>query len=90
MIAKEIHFPKFPPEIYGRIALNDLVTYSVYFLSQSGGEINAEDIVAACFKLFPQRFQLRGYSESIKGDAVGTGGCCRSVRMERWQRKEDR
>lgn len=63
MIAKEIHFPKFPPEIYGRIALNDLVTYSVYFLSQSGGEINAEDIVAACFKLFPQRFQLRGYSE---------------------------
>jgi len=63
MIANEIQFPTFPPEIYGRIALNDLVTYAVYFLSQSGGEINAEDIVAACFKLFPERFQLRGYSE---------------------------
>jgi len=63
MIAKEMQFPKFPPEIYGRIALNDLVTYAVYFLSQGGGEINAEDIVAACFKLFPERFQLRGYSE---------------------------
>jgi hypothetical protein len=63
MIAKEIQIPKFSPDIYGRIALNDLVTYSVYFLSQHGGEINAEDIVAACFKLFPERFQLRGYSE---------------------------
>ncbi len=63
MIAKEIQFPKFPPDIYVRIALNDLVTYAVYFLSQHGGEINAEDIVAACFKLFPERFRLRGYSE---------------------------
>jgi hypothetical protein len=63
MIAKEIHFQKFSPEIYGRIALNDLITYAVYFFSQSSGEINAEDIVAACFKLFPERFQLRGYSE---------------------------
>ncbi|MGD0253012.1 MAG: hypothetical protein ABSC01_09990 [Verrucomicrobiota bacterium] len=63
MIAKEIQIPKFPPDIYSRIALNDLVTYAVFFLSQHGGEINAEDIVAACFKLFPERFQLRGYSE---------------------------
>lgn len=63
MIAKEIQIPKFSPDIYGRIALNDLVTFAVYFLSQHGGEINAEDIVAACFKLFPERFQLRGYSE---------------------------
>ena len=63
MIARGTQFPKFLPEIYGRIALNDLVTYSVYFLSQHGGEINAEDIVAACFRFFPERFQLRGYSE---------------------------
>jgi len=63
MIAKEIQIPKFSPDIYGRIALNDLVTFAVYFLSQHGGEINAEDIVAACFKLFPERFQLRGYPE---------------------------
>ena len=63
MTVSNIQFPKFPSEIYDRIALNDLVTYAVYFLSQSGGEINAEDIVATCFKLFPERFQLRGYSE---------------------------
>lgn len=63
MITSDIQFPKFPAEIYERIALNDLVTYAVYFLSQIGGEINAEDIVAACFKLFPNRFRLRGYPD---------------------------
>jgi hypothetical protein len=63
MITAETRFPKFPPETYGRIAMNDLVTFAVYFLSQAGSEINAEDIVAACFKLFPERFQLRGYPE---------------------------
>ena len=55
--------PQFSPDIYGRIALNDLVTYAVYFLSQTGREISAEDIVAACFKLFPARFHLRGYAQ---------------------------
>jgi hypothetical protein len=39
------------------------VTYSVYFLSQSDLEISAEDIVAACFLLFPDRFALRGYPQ---------------------------
>jgi len=63
MISSNIEFPKFSPAIYGQIALNDLVTYAVYFLSQSRSEINAEDIVATCFKLFPERFQLRGYPE---------------------------
>jgi hypothetical protein len=63
MLTPETQLPKFPREIYGRIALNDLVTFGVYFLSQSAGEINAEDIVAVCFKLFPERFQLRGYPE---------------------------
>lgn len=32
-MGKEMQIPKFPPEIYVRIALNNLVTYSVYFLS---------------------------------------------------------
>jgi hypothetical protein len=55
--------PKFDPQIYKRIALNDLVTYAVYFLSQSDHEISAEDIVAACFTLFSERFALRGYPQ---------------------------
>lgn len=55
--------PKFDPTIYSRIALNDLVTYAVYFLSQSRKEMSAEDIVVACFLLFPKRFALRGYPQ---------------------------
>ncbi len=55
--------PQFPTDIYRRIALNDLVTYSLYFLSQSGKEIVYEDVVATCYKLFPERFHLRGYAE---------------------------
>ncbi len=58
----ESNAPKFNPEIYTRLALNELVTYSVYFLSQSDEEITNENIVAACFLLFPQRFSLRGYA----------------------------
>ncbi len=59
----EQNIPKFDPKIYSRIALNELVTYAVYFLSQSGDEISTENIVAACFLLFPQRFELRGYPQ---------------------------
>ena len=61
MIRGEI--PKLDSSQYTRIALNDLVTFAVYFLSQSGDEITAEDIVAACFLLFPKRFELRGYPQ---------------------------
>jgi hypothetical protein len=55
--------PQFDSTIYERIALNDLVIYAVYFLSQAQREITAEDIVACCFALFPKRFALRGYPQ---------------------------
>ena len=55
--------PAFMPERYESVALNELVTYAVYFLSQFEIEITAEDIVAACFMLFPNRFAMRGYSQ---------------------------
>jgi hypothetical protein len=60
-VLNENNIPKFDPDIYTRVALNDLVTYAVYHLSQSKNEITAEDIVAACFLLFPNRFALSGY-----------------------------
>lgn len=63
MLSTGSDLPKFEPQVYGRIALNDLVTYAVYFLAQSGKEVNAEDIVATCFSLFPERFHLRGYPQ---------------------------
>src|SRR5216684_6444138 len=55
--------PQFSADIYKRIALNDLVVYAAYFVAQQNKEITAEDIVAACFMLFPERFQLRGYAQ---------------------------
>jgi hypothetical protein len=53
--------PTFPRNIYQRIALNDLVVYAVYFLSSRRSEITFEDVVAIAFRLFPERFHLRGY-----------------------------
>jgi len=55
--------PKFDENIYSKIGLNDLVTYAVYHLSECTSEITAEDIVAACFLMFPKRFSLRGYAD---------------------------
>jgi hypothetical protein len=63
MMLEDKEIPKFDDKVYTQVALNDLVTYAVYFLSQSGEEISAEDIVAACFLLFPRRFELRGYPQ---------------------------
>ncbi len=55
--------PKFDPNVYSKIALNDLVVYSIYYLHKQGREIASEDIVSACFLLFPKRFSLRKYPQ---------------------------
>lgn len=60
---KEENIQKFDRQIYLKISLNDLVVFTVYFLSQLGNEIITEDIVAGCFLLFPERFALRGYPQ---------------------------
>src|SRR5437667_303787 len=55
--------PTFEPELYGEISLNELVMYAVYVIAETDNEINAEEIVAACYLLFPSRFHLRGYPQ---------------------------
>lgn len=55
--------PKFDPDVYTKIALNDLIVYSARYLHSSAVEITSEDIVSACFTLFPQRFSLRKYPD---------------------------
>jgi len=55
--------PKFDPNIYTKIILNDLVLYSVYYLHKQGSEITSEDIISACFVLFPKRFSMRKYPQ---------------------------
>ncbi|MCE9645883.1 MAG: hypothetical protein K8S20_07775 [Chloroflexi bacterium] len=53
--------PKFNPELYQKIALNDLVVYSIHHFQQDGREITSEDVISACFLLFPRRFSMRNY-----------------------------
>lgn len=55
--------PKFDPNIYSTVTLNDLVIYSVNYLNKQGSEIGSEDIVSACFVLFPKRFSMRKYPQ---------------------------
>jgi hypothetical protein len=63
MANKNIDPPKFDPTIYSKIILNDLVVYSIYYLHNQGSEITAEDVIAACFILFPKRFGLGKYPQ---------------------------
>jgi hypothetical protein len=55
--------PRFDPEYYSKVTLNDLVVYSVYYLHKQGSEITSEDIISACFVLFPKRFSMRKYPQ---------------------------
>jgi hypothetical protein len=55
--------PKFNPDTYSKIPLNDLVVYSVHYLHKQGSEIAPEDVISACFILFPERFSLQKYPQ---------------------------
>ena len=48
---------------YEDIGYDELLTYAVHRLAERGEEATFERIVAECFKLFPLRFQLRGYPQ---------------------------
>ena len=63
MANKNIEHPKFDPKIYSGIILNDLVVYSIYYLHNQGSAITSEDVIAACFILFPKRFGLGKYPQ---------------------------
>ena len=55
--------PRFDPELYTKITLNDLVVYSAYYLHKQGSEMTSEDLISACFVLFPNRFSMRKYPQ---------------------------
>lgn len=73
--------PEFDARIYGKIALNDLVTYSVYYLTKIGEEITAE-----------QRGRSKGESEErltrqggVAGRQSAKGAECESLgQRPRW------
>lgn len=60
MVRKD-SLPKFDPGVYTKIALNDLIVYSIQYLHDQESEITPEDVISACFHLFPKRFSLRKY-----------------------------
>jgi len=62
-VAKKSIPPKFDPNFYSKITLNDLVVCSIYYLRKQRSEITAEDVISACFVLFPKRFSLRKYPQ---------------------------
>jgi len=55
--------PRFDPDLYSKVTLNDLVVYSVHYLNKQGSEITSEDVISACFVLFPKRFSMRKYPQ---------------------------
>ena len=55
--------PQFDSNVYSKINLNDLVIYSIYYLHKQRSEITSEDVISACFVLFPERFSLQKYRQ---------------------------
>ena len=70
MASKRTTAPQFDPDGYAKTPLNDLVVYSIYSLHAKGSAIPAEDIISACFVLFPRRFSLRKYPQWPDSAAV--------------------
>ena len=56
---KKAELPKFDPDVYTKIAPNDLLVYSIHHLHMQGSGITSEDVISACFTLFPKKFSLR-------------------------------
>jgi hypothetical protein len=63
--------PTFKSDIYKPIASNQLVVYSIYSLYNDGDEITSEDIISACFTLFPQKFSLNKYPQWPDSALIG-------------------
>lgn len=53
----------FDPAAYAQFNQNDLLVYALYALHKPEAEIAPEEIVHACFALFPERFALRNYPQ---------------------------
>jgi len=70
MVNKKAAPPMFDPDGYAKTPLNDLVVYAVHSLRRQGSAIPAEDIISACFVLFPRRFSLRKYPQWPDSAAV--------------------
>lgn len=53
--------PEFTSDVYANINPSELVVFAVYTLQNDGHYSAIEEIVSACFRLFPHRFSLKNY-----------------------------
>ena len=53
--------PEFTSDVYATIHPSELVVFAVYTLQDDGHYSAIEEIVSACFRLFPHRFSLKNY-----------------------------
>ena len=53
--------PEFTSDVYANITPAELAVFAVYTLKSDGHLAATEEIVSACFRLFPHRFALKNY-----------------------------
>jgi hypothetical protein len=63
--------PTFDPDAYAKLTLTDLVVFAIQSLHGQEVNVLAEDVVAACFQMFPKRFSLRAYPHWPDSAMVG-------------------
>lgn len=73
---------KFNPELYAPIKSNHLVVYAIYDLQKRVDTISSEDVVSACFTLFPKRFSLQKYPQWP--DSAMIARRLHDCRIKRW------
>ncbi|MBV6395185.1 MAG: hypothetical protein HFACDABA_00756 [Anaerolineales bacterium] len=65
------NYPTFAFETDARLTLGDLTVFAIFHLERHAADFTAEDVVAACFAMFPRRFALRGYPHWPDSAVVG-------------------
>jgi hypothetical protein len=63
--------PAFDPAVYVKITLTDLTVFAIHVLHSQGLDLDAEEIISACFLMFPKRFSLRKYPHWPDSAVVG-------------------
>lgn len=53
--------PKFEADVYANLSFGDLVVFALSYLEEKEIEVNTEEIVSICFRLFPQKFGMKQF-----------------------------
>jgi hypothetical protein len=53
--------PKFEADVYANLSFGDLVVFALSYLEEKEIEVNTEEIVSICFRLFPQKFRMKQF-----------------------------